>query len=434
MKRIFLTIYVLISITVLLMIFGVGPILNRLMVGIELEEERSEFRGVFALITQDLESMPESTWKAYIEGLNELFDYPITVALSDSILPPDGFQEDYDQGMLIPTTANVEGLVQKISGTSYSLTMGPLPEVKYINIIEFFMALLTFVVLAIPVFVWSFFLWGDISSMEAAARIFGGGELGARVDVSRFSSLMGLKSTFNAMADRIQKLIASHKELTNAVSHELRTPLSRIHFGMEMVKTGNSREKQAHYFQGIERDVGEIEALVDEMLTYARFDRDAGEVTLVTHEIVSWLRYIMACEAEGAGGIGLELDVEATVLEANFDPQYMAWAVRNLIRNALRYAEKEVRISVECPDNCVSVFIDDDGPGILPEHRVRIFEPFARIDESRNRKSGGYGLGLAIVRRIAIAHNGSVCIGDAPGGGARFVLSWPRTSIDPSGL
>ena len=427
MKRIFLTIYILISITVLFMMFGVGPILDHLMVGIELEEERSEFRGVFALISQDLESTPESTWKAYLEGLNQLFDYPITVTPSDSILPPDGFQEEYDQGLLIPTTSNVKGLVKKIPGTSYSLTMGPLPEVKYINIIEFFMALLVFVVLAIPVFVWSFFLWGDISRMEAAARVFGGGELGTRVDVSRFSSLMGLKSTFNAMADRIQKLIASHKELTNAVSHELRTPLSRIRFGMEMVKTGTSHEKQEHHFQGIERDVGEIEALVDEMLTYARFDRDAGKVTVATHEIVSWLRYIMACEGEGTGTIGLELDAEVSVLEVQFDPQYMAWAVRNLIRNALRYAEKEVRVSVGFRDNCVSIFIDDDGPGIHEEHRVRIFEPFARIDESRNRKSGGYGLGLAIVKRIATAHKGSVCVDDSPGGGARFVLSWPRT-------
>lgn len=426
MKRIFLTIYVLIACTALFVIVGVTPVVDRLMTGIELEEERSEFRGVFALIIQDLESMPESAWQGYMEGLTRSFDYPISVEPNHTLDLPGVYRQDHAEGRLVPASDEIEVLVQKIPGTAYSLSLGPLPELKYIDIIEMLIVALAFVVLAIPVFAWSLLLWRDLSRMEDATRAFGRGDLTSRAEVAKFSSLSDLKGTFNAMADRIEKLIASHKDLTNAVSHELRTPLSRIRFGMEMVKTGTSRDDQERYFQGIERDVGEIETLVDEMLTYARFDREPGSVEPASHEVVAWLRYLVACEGQGSAELNLEFVAPDGPVDSWFDPQYMAWAVRNLIRNGMRHAATQVRVCLECVGTTVRLTIDDDGPGIPEAHRVRIFEPFARLDDSRNRKSGGYGLGLAIVKRIAIAHKGGVTVNDSPMGGARFTLEWPK--------
>ncbi|BCS94430.1 two component sensor kinase [Desulfoluna limicola] len=427
MKRIFLTVYVLIACTALLVILGVTPVVDRLMTGIELEEERSEFRGIFALIIKDLESMPESAWQGYMEGLTRAFDYPISVKSNHSLDLPGAYRQAHAEGLLVPASDEIEVLVQKIPGTDYSLSLGPLPELKYLDIIQLLIVALAFGVLAIPVFAWSLLLWRDLSRMEDATRAFGRGDLTSRAKVARFSSLSDLKGTFNAMADRIEKLIASHKDLTNAVSHELRTPLSRIRFGMEMVKTGKSREEQERYFQGIERDVGEIETLVDEMLTYARFDRDPGRVDPASHEVVAWLGYLVACESQDSAGVGLEFLAPDEPIETWFDPQYMAWAVRNLIRNGMRYASTQVRVSVACHEHRVRLTIDDDGPGIPEVHRMRIFEPFARLDGSRNRKSGGYGLGLAIVKRIATAHKGGVTVNDSPMGGARFTLEWPKT-------
>lgn len=425
MKRIFFTIYVLITCSVLVIALGLVPLVNHLMQGIEFEEERSEFQGIFALIIEDLTSMPESAWQGYLDGLNRSFDYPITVEPNRVIQLPETYRQSYADGGIVTASDEVEVLLQKIPGTAYSLCLGPLPEMENAAIIEFLMVVMAFVVLAIPVFVWSFFLWRDLSRLEAVTRAFGRGDFSSRAVGSRFSSLADLKGSFNAMADRIEKLIASHKELTNAVSHELRTPLSRIRFGMEMVKTGKTRDDQERYFQGIERDVGEIETLVDEMLTYARFDQDPGWAEPEAHEVEAWLRYLVACEAR-EDGARLELAPSEGPLESWFDPQYMAWAVRNLIRNALGHAASQVRVSVASQDKRVVLRVDDDGPGVPEAHRIRIFEPFARLDDSRNRKSGGYGLGLAIVKRIATAHKGSVSVSDSPLGGARFTLSWPQ--------
>ncbi len=430
MKRIFLTIYVLIACTALFVIIGVTPLVDRLMTGIELEEERSEFRGIFALIIQDLESMPASAWKGYLDGLNQSFDYPITVVENEGVLLPPRHRDDFDTGHLVPTTEGVDALVKKISDTGYSLILGPLPELKNLALIERLILALSFVVLAIPVFAWSLMLWRDLSRLEAATRAFGQGDFSARATSSRFSSLSDLKETFNAMAYRIEKLIASHKELTNAVSHELRTPLSRIRFGMEMMKTGKTRDDRERYLLGIERDTGEIETLVDEMLTYARFDREPGRVTPSSHELVGWLGYMVACEQGEGMSVRLVWDPPASSVEVWFDPQYMAWAVRNLIRNALGHAVTEVRLSMESRGDAVSLHIDDDGPGVPDADRERIFEPFARLDGSRNRKSGGYGLGLAIAKRIAIAHEGAITVDDSPMGGARFTLSWPKNPAE----
>ncbi|SCX76143.1 ATP-binding protein [Desulfoluna spongiiphila] len=424
MKRIFFTIYVLITCSVLFIALGVVPIVDHLMQGIELEEERSEFRGIFSLIIGDLTSMPESAWQGYLDGLNRSFDYPITVERNKTVRLPEAYHQAYAEGRIVSSSTQVEVLVQKIPGSDYSLCIGPLPELKNIEIIQFLMVVMVFVVLAIPVFVWSLFLWRDLSRMEEAARAFGRGDFTSRARASRFSSLADLKLTFNGMAERIEKLIASHKELTNAVSHELRTPLSRIRFGMEMVKTGKTQGEQERYFQGIERDVGEIETLVEEMLSYARFDRDTGQVEPEAHDMIAWLRYLVACE-EATDGVRLELTAPEEPLEFWFDPQYMAWAVRNLIRNAMGHAASRVRVSVVNNDRMVRILVDDDGPGIPEVNRVRIFEPFARLDNSRNRKSGGYGLGLSIVKRIVVAHKGTVTVDDSPMGGARFTLSWP---------
>ncbi|WP_300667980.1 ATP-binding protein [Desulfoluna sp.] len=431
MKRIFFTIYVLIACFVLFIALGVVPLVDHLMMGVEFEEERSEFRGIFTLIIEDLQSIPESSWSGYLEGINHSFDYPIKVVRNSTLDLPEVYRGQYLDGFIVPISDEVVVLLQKIPGTAYSLSLGPLPEIKNIAVIEFLMVILVFVVLAIPVFAWSFFLWRDLLRMEEAARSFGKGNLTIRASVSGFSGIGDLKGTFNAMADRIEKLIASHKELTNAVSHELRTPLSRIRFGMEMVKTGKTKDDQERYFQGIERDVGEIEGLVDEMLTYARFDREPGQVEPDAHEVVAWLRYLVSCEGQDEGA-RLELTTPEETFESWFDPQYMSWAVRNLIRNALCHATSRVCVSLVCRENNMILYVDDDGTGIPEAHRVRIFEPFARLDDSRNRKSGGYGLGLSIVKRIAIAHKGTVTVDDSPLGGARFALTWPK-NVSPAG-
>ena len=114
----------------------------------------------------------------------------------------------------------------------------------------------------------------------------------------------------------------------------------------------------------------------------------------------------------------------------DFEPRLMARALGNVLQNARRYAKQRVEVDAAINADTCRIVIDDDGPGIPEADRARIFEPFTRLDTSRNRDSGGYGLGLAIAQRIAQWHGGNIGVEDSPLGGARFVISWPvhRTS------
>jgi len=126
----------------------------------------------------------------------------------------------------------------------------------------------------------------------------------------------------------------------------------------------------------------------------------------------------------------LFFNLDSGSYQVNFEPKYMARALGNLIQNGLCYSKSSLFITVEQEGDDCCIHIDDDGPGVPSKDWEKIFEPFARLDTSRDRATGGYGLGLAIVSRILAWHNGQISVGDSPLGGARFTLRWPGFVAD----
>lgn len=128
-------------------------------------------------------------------------------------------------------------------------------------------------------------------------------------------------------------------------------------------------------------------------------------------------------------GRSLELSVDCSKLpdaqEVELDQKSMPYAVTNLLRNAIKYAKTRISVSTEVVAGRIRVYVDDDGIGIPPEERQRVFFAFTRLDRSRDRATGGYGLGLAIVRLVLEQHGGTVTADESPLGGARFTLEWP---------
>jgi signal transduction histidine kinase len=150
--------------------------------------------------------------------------------------------------------------------------------------------------------------------------------------------------------------------------------------------------------------------------------------------LMPWLREICAYLAVELESVRFNLRaVEVSdTFTAYLDPRQMGRAVSNLLCNAARYAHAQVDLSIECADNLILLHVDDDGPGIPETARERVFEPFMRLDESRNRESGGFGLGLAIVQRIVEWHGGHASVSQSPLGGARFTLQW--AGLAPPGM
>ncbi|WYX10413.1 ATP-binding protein [Achromobacter xylosoxidans] len=249
--------------------------------------------------------------------------------------------------------------------------------------------------------------------------------------LSRIAGIRHVGESFNQMAERIAALIENQRSLTNAVSHELRTPLARLSFEVDMLGRGGLPPTHQHVLRDMRADISELESMVAELLVYARLERPTEEtVRLETVDTRDWLGEALAQVAHQAQARNVECRVaDGHPPHVCLHPRYMSRALLNLVQNAVRYAHGRIDIALtHSPTGHFELIVDDDGPGIPVADRERIFEPFIRLDESRDRGTGGAGLGLAIVQRVAAGHHGSICVADSPLGGARFVLRWAAAS------
>lgn len=431
MKKVFLSFYILIVASILLTKLAISPLLLEKFAETYLRDQTVEYnrklaQGVYYLLEQDLLRLPQNAWADRVKELQPRFGYGIALSPLAALPLTTKEQKQLRQGQIV-VTDKAEYLYRQIGTSDLVLAKGPLSTLQpdtgnftlyCIMIITVILAPLT-VLCLIP-------HWRNLRKISAAATAFGNGHFNVRAEISPRSSLAPIAGAFNTMAERIQQLIGSHKELTNGVSHELRTPISRIRFGLEMLESSPDPDKRQHYSQGLQTDIEELEDLVTELLTFARFDREKPELHFSVQDLQAWLSQFLAESLPADGPVPCRVVFKIKPpCQVSFEPKYLARALGNLIQNGLRYAQQRLSIIIEQDgDNCC-IHIDDDGPGIPPEDRAKIFEPFTRLDASRNRASGGYGLGLAIVARIIAWHSGRVAVDDSPLGGARFSICWP---------
>jgi len=265
-----------------------------------------------------------------------------------------------------------------------------------------------------------------LDRLRRAARGIFAGDLSARVAVTG-GPTRELDLAFNAMAERNQQLVESQRHLLEAVSHELRTPATRIRFALEMIETARDEATRARRLASIDEDLTELDELVGELLTYLRVSGAPDDVDLEALDLAAELDRLIGQVAERRSDVTIETTGDAPGTEVFAERRTFRRALRNLLLNASRHARGRVILAVQAGEDDVTVAVSDDGPGVAPEDRARIFEPFTRVDASRSRDLGGVGLGLAIVRRIVEVHGGSVTLDACPTlGGARFVTTWRR--------
>jgi two-component system, OmpR family, sensor kinase ParS len=280
--------------------------------------------------------------------------------------------------------------------------------------------------LALVLYFWVRPHWRDLELIRLAAQRFGNNDLGSRIRLPRRSSVRELAQHFNQMASRIEGLIANQRELTNAVSHELRTPIARLSFELDQLKQSDPRQNR-ELIADMYADLGELEEMVSELLTYASLEHGATVINRETIQARNWLDSVVGSVALEAEAAGVQMAIRACEVEyISIEPRFMARAVINLLRNAIRYAERRVEVSLVQLGQGYEVQVNDDGPGVPVAGRAKIFEPFSRLDASRDRRTGGFGLGLALVRRVSQSHGGQVEVTDSQWGGASFRMTWAQ--------
>ena len=261
----------------------------------------------------------------------------------------------------------------------------------------------------------------QFQAVEGTAQQIAAGDLSARIDKEGRVGSSQLAGAFNNMADRTETMLRTQKELLQAVSHELRTPLSRIHFAIDLIRTANDQEREQK-LEALELAADDLDNIVGELITYVRMENaptcEPTDVELAaTIESIFEKQDLLTPNIQLEKGPGVTADLTLAVDAASFDR-----AIQNLLSNAAKYSTSHVRVDAARTDDAVVIDIDDDGPGVPEADRERVFDPFVRLSGASGT---GVGLGLAIVRRIARRHGGSIEILDSPLGGCRVRTTWP---------
>ncbi len=256
------------------------------------------------------------------------------------------------------------------------------------------------------------------------------GDFSARVPVIGQDEVSHLAMTFNSMTEHIQRLIEAQRELTRAVSHELRTPVARIRFGVDMLADTDDVDSRWDQQEKIDKDIEELNKLIDEILTYATLEQGTPSLNLESIPLYEIVRQVGEETRKLGKSTAIEVHEPDADVIAIAERRYLHRVVQNFAGNAMRYANSKIRISAGVEGRgdkkMAFVCVEDDGAGIPEKDRDKVFQPFARLDDSRTRASGGYGLGLSIVARIAFWFGGTVAVDQSPElKGARFTMKWP---------
>lgn len=274
--------------------------------------------------------------------------------------------------------------------------------------------------LLVPVALWSRSHWQGLQKLSRVADEFGAGRLSARARMPRSASIYPLAERIDHMADRIEELLVAQKNLLHSVSHELRTPIARLEFALELLDAKAGDPALRRRIAAMEGDVRELNDLVNELLGMARLDSEQA-LRRETVDVAGLLESAAASLPPGSQALSVASAQDLGTIEA--DPRLLGRALSNLLRNAQKYAAASIRLSTVREEGKLLIMVEDDGPGIPEAERERIFEPFYRLDRSRDRATGGFGLGLSIARKAVLLHGGSLSVEDSALGGAKFVIA-----------
>ena len=252
-----------------------------------------------------------------------------------------------------------------------------------------------------------------IRRLAIAARSFGMGRGSSEIKPSGAKEVRQATQAFRQMRERISRQLAQRTEMLAGVSHDLRTPLTRMKLQIEMLeRTPETRELQD--------DIQEMERMIDGYLTFARGE---GSESLSKINLASLIEEIISTERRDGSVINF-VNKSKTIKSVILRPQAIKRAITNLIINSKNYAET-VKVEFEYNSEHAIITIDDNGPGIKPEHRDDVFKAFFRLDPSRNTDTGGTGLGLTIAKDIVQSHGGDLLLSEASLGGLRATITLP---------
>lgn len=381
--------------------------------------------------------------KEYLAKIQSNFSYPIQIQKVQD-LPLDSEQIGrlrLDHSIILyRDNASVRGTTISIvspmpSSPSEVLVLGPVPLFNWMPFqLAAGITLLSLFVLSLGVYGLLVPMQRRLREVNYALHRMKSGDMTLRLPIDGTDEMASLASNYNSMSDHIQRLIEAQRELMRAVSHELRTPVARIRFAMEMLADEDDYDYRIQQVEMIDKDIEALNTLIDEIMTYAKLEQGAPSLDFEKIILSDVLDQVVVETAALKTQKDIQLKAPPAELMVDAERRYLHRVVQNLVGNAVRYCNQTVIVSGGVDEQGLAyVQVEDDGQGIAEQDRQRIFEAFSRLDDSRTRESGGYGLGLSIVNRIAYWFGGTIHVDESPTlGGARFTMSWPAERFNQS--
>lgn len=432
MNRLFFRFFVLVMLSISVAAFIVYFAINRLFGDPIGSIARNQAAAQIFLLEQYVDKAPADGWLDRLNKVREVSDVrfdliPLAVARQQV---PGNERAAFERGEVVIDIGRkllfrrVDLTGDKYIGSNEEAIYAQnLPiDIKVALQMEAVRYVIVALALLIPIGIWSRSHWHGLQNLMQVADRFGSGQLKVRAQMQPGDSIYPLAERINHMADRIQTLLEAQRGLLHSVSHEIRTPIARLEFALELLHDTVGDTVLEKRIGSMQDDLTELKSLVSELLGMARLDSEQP-LRYETFDVTAALR---SC-ANGLPPSPVSLDVSVPDGLGDYygDCRLLMRATGNLLRNAQKYANAQMALSAARKLGGVTIVVDDDGAGIPEEEREKVFEPFYRLDRSRDRNTGGFGLGLSIASKAVSLHGGALRIETSPLGGARFVITLP---------
>lgn len=383
-----------------------------------------------ALIKGYTALLPDLLQHAIVQGNDEaltdkLVEIETKLQIQLQVIANDKIQlnfPDHQEAIISYTDDNQMMIYQSWPAHNSLIQLGPIQLEQDKSHLKSAFQVFSYLLLALFIAAWTWPLWRDLRKLQSSAQYFSQGEFDYKNDIHQQSVIKPISNSFEAMAAQIKSLLAEQKLLVNSVSHDLRTPISRLKFGLALLP-----ESSQAALPEIKQDISDLENLIDELLSYARLEQDSKQLNL---EMVNVSELLLNQVEKLTKTTALKLNTEQ-VKESNWlcDGHLIERVIQNLLTNAIRFAREQVQLSVSSNKAYLVIVIEDDGIGIESHDYQTVFKAFSRLDNN-HKKSSGFGLGLAIVEKICVWHQGYCELAKSDLGGAKFSVYIPKQSIN----
>jgi len=425
MARHFLRLYFSIVVTLAIVSWGQDQLWRMYAQSARPADDRPSQTAVLAIIERQLQAIPKEQWATTVADLVRGTGLDLELMEREELAGVEPAGLDGGGPALWNDADDRVWALQRLANSDRVLAFRFVDETSKRTPLEWALGIVFYAAIAFVIMLWLWPLSRDLRALERSTLRFGDRNWSFDANIPSGSPVASLADAFRRMARRIDGLIGSHKDMSNALSHEIKTPLARMRFEIELARSAETRQAMLQHLDHLTTDIAELNAFVTATLEYAVLERAEIALNIGQHDFTHVVPAVTESVKRSArSDLVMSCDVADGAKSVTCDAHLIETVLRNLLYNATRYASQRIHVSFGVVAERYRLHVEDDGPGIPEADRERVFGSFVQLGAGSGPRTG-FGLGLAIVKRAIEWHGGAASVDRSALGGARFVVEWP---------